>query len=298
MRLQDKEIKRFHTKDLHYLSIWWLNNQGFGAARLAREVTDAWIQKKWSLGGVSFTSEAPELSDKEIESIPGGKASLGHWDTISWEVLERTNAGMTIKVDEDKYWRGQGGQISQQYDNLKSKHQELISLSQQSGSTGEQGSKEGAVAEEESGTGENPPATLDSLAKLEELHGIVVKSPSEVSNIELVLCKDDTIWAVCSQDKVIGKHIVLAGFGTGIWVPEGESEPGVDFKLDSDKTLVQLDESSFSSEAQGVTTLSLFKLLVRAEKEKGLTEHRLRSASRTATCRVAVTALRSRSRPP
>ena len=120
-----------------------------------------------------------------------------------------------------------------------------------------------------------PLLTLDSLAKLEELHGIVVKSPSEVSNIELVLCKDDTIWAVCSQDKVIGKHIVLAGFGTGIWVPEGESEPGVDFKLDSDKTLVQLDESSFSSEAQGVTTLSLFKLLVRAEKEKGLTEHRL-----------------------
>ena len=77
MRLQDKEIKRFHTKDLHYLSIWWLNNQGFGAARLAREVTDAWIQKKWSLGGVSFTSEAPELSDKEIESIPRGQGILG-----------------------------------------------------------------------------------------------------------------------------------------------------------------------------------------------------------------------------
>ena len=117
--------------------------------------------------------------------------------------------------------------------------------------------------------------TVDSLAKLEELHGVLMKSASEVSNTELVLCKDDTIWAVCSQDKVLGRHVVLGGFGTGQWVCEGESEPGVDFKLDSDKTVVQLDESSFSSDAQGVTSLTLFKLLVRGEKEKGLTEHRL-----------------------
>ena len=98
------------------------------------------------MGGAAFSSDAPELSDKEIETIPGGKASLGHWDTISWEVLERTNDGMTIKVDEDKYWRAQGGQLSEQYDNLKSKHQELIALSQQSGSTGQEGSKEAAEA--------------------------------------------------------------------------------------------------------------------------------------------------------
>jgi len=32
---------------------------------------------------------------------------------------------------------------------------------------------------------------------------------------------------------------------------------------------------SFNPEAQGVSTMSLFKMLVRAEREKGLTQHRV-----------------------
>ena len=78
------------------------------------------------------------------------------------------------------------------------------------------------------------------------------------------------------RNKVIPKGSVLAGFGTGQWLPESEVAEGVPFQVpEGDRTLVQLDESSFSAEAQGNQNLSIYKLLVRAESEKQLTDHRM-----------------------
>lgn len=108
MRLADREFKGgFNTKNLFYLSVGWLSKDGFGQARLTREVTDAWIQRKFKHGGQEYTTEAPDLSPQEIEGIPGGKASLGQLDEVKFEVLERTGDKMTIKADEHKYWMSQ-----------------------------------------------------------------------------------------------------------------------------------------------------------------------------------------------
>ena len=58
-------------------------------------------------------------------------------------------------------------------------------------------------------------------------------------------------------------------------MPEGEcSEGGVPFVCKDDRALVQIDESSFSTEAQGFSTLTLYQLLLRAESQKNITEHR------------------------
>lgn len=274
MRLQDRDIKSFGTKDLHYLSVWWLNAQTYGMARLSREITDAWISKKWSLGGVAYSTEAPELSEQEIDAIPGAKASMGQWDSIAWEVLERTSSGMTIRSDEDKYWRAQGGLLGEQYETLKAQHQQLIATQP---AAQERPSKEDEAASRSTGAagGDEEATTMESFAKLEEALGIKLKVTSELSNVELALCKDDSLWIISQQDKLIAKHATIGGYGTGQWVSQEDPEPGIDFVLDGDHAIIQLDEPSFNPEGQGVATMTMFKLLLRAEKEKGLNDHRI-----------------------
>ena len=121
------------------------------------------------------------------------------------------------------------------------------------------------------------PVEVESLSKLEQEHGVEIKIASEVSGCELILAKDGKgIWLLAGGNKTIPKGTVLAGFGTGQWLPESEVSEGVACQvLDGDRTLVQLDESSFSSEAQGNQNLTIYKLLLRAETEKQLTEHRM-----------------------
>lgn len=149
-----------------------------------------------------------------------------------------------------------------------------------------QSSAVAVVAAEGQATTEEPTSTparptfveVESLSKLEETHGgIELKVNSEAGGVELILCKDGTIWLLCGQNRTIPKHSVLAGFGTGQWLPEAEcTDGGVPFAVPhGDRTLVQIDEASFSTEAQGNQTLTLYKLLLRAETEKQLTEHRV-----------------------
>lgn len=263
---------------MHYLSIWWLNSQSYGAARLSREITDAWIAQKWELGGLRFTPDVPELSDAEVASVAGGRAALGQLDEIQWEVLERSGDKMIIKRDEEKFWAAQAGHIGETFNALKNQHAELIGRSCSSGRDEQENSGDSGTA---SNTGPSTESSadrteLESIAKLEELRGIDAKVPSEVANVELVHGKDNSIWLISGQDKTLGKHVILGGVGTGQWVPEGEAfEESIPFKMDSDRTFVQLDEGSFANEAQGVSTLTLYKMLHRAETDKGVTEHKI-----------------------
>ena len=85
------------------------------------------MPEKFKHAGQEFTSDAPELSNQEIEAVPGGKASLGQLDQIKFEILERTTGDkLSIKADEHKYWNSQGGEISETYNQLRAKHLELI----------------------------------------------------------------------------------------------------------------------------------------------------------------------------
>lgn len=275
MRLQEREFKGgFNTKNLYYLSVSWLQKDQFGAARLCREVTDAWCQKKFKHAGQEFTSDAPELSNQEIEAVPGGKASLGQLDQIKFEILERTTGDkLSIKADEHKYWNSQGGEISETYSQLRAKHLELIG--QQNSIAGPEDPST-APPVETNVEDESGDVTMESLAKLEEKHGVEQKTTSEVNNVEILRCKDSSVWLLSSQDKTLAKHTILGGYGTGQWVPDSDDSPGVPFSIpEGDKTTIQLDEVSFNPEAQGVSTMSLFKMLVRAEREKGLTQHRV-----------------------
>ena len=116
----------------------------------------------------------------------------------------------------------------------------------------------------------------ESLAKLEESPGLELKVASEISGVDLILGKDKSLWLYSSSaDKMIGKHVQIGGFGTGQYVP-AEGEEGLEFKLpQGDKTLIQLDETSWKQDGSGTSVISLFKLLLMCENEKNITDHKI-----------------------
>lgn len=167
------------------------------------------------------------------------------------------------------------GDIKAVYDSLREKHMELVGANLLPSDATESSAGE-------TGSGSVPSLServeLDSFSKLEELHGVDIRVTSELAQIELILAKDKSIWILSSQDKNIGKNVVLGGFGTGSWASEAEAteaDATVPLNIDSDKSLIQLDESTFAQEGQGVSTLSVYKLLIRAERDKGITSHKM-----------------------
>ena len=273
MKLAKEDYKGgFNTENLYYQSIWWLNKDSFGHSRLMRDVADSWLNGRFEHGGHKFVLETPQLTDQELEAIPGAKASLGALDGLTFKVLERQGSKMVIKQDEHKFWTSQGGDLTSQYQELREKHEELI---------GRDVPVARAAMPADSGDPPAPPpsnasdqVTLESLSKLEQDLGIENKVPSEIGGIEVVLAKDGSIWLLGSNEKHIPKNSQIGGFGTGQYVPESDGSEGVAFSMPSDSTTIQLDEASFG-DGQGITHMSLFKLLVRAEREKGITSHSL-----------------------
>ena len=177
-----------------------------------------------------------------------------------------------------RFFSAQTGDIKSEYDNLRENHLNLV------GRQAEHQVRARADGDNESESQAAPPATatagvqLESLAKLESDIGVETRVPSEVSNVELIKAKDGSLWLLSSQSKTVGKHILLGGYGTGQWVPSSEcTDPGVPFEVPhGDKTPVQIDETTFGPDgAQGVSTLSIYKLLLRAETEKHVSEHRV-----------------------
>ncbi|CAK9014735.1 Uncharacterized protein SCF082_LOCUS12453 [Durusdinium trenchii] len=262
-------------ENLYYQSVGWLSKEPFGHARLEREITEAWIQRKFEHGGHKYACDPPELTQAEIEGIPSATAAMGNLDKVEFEVLERINDKMMIKSDEHKFFSAQTGDIKSEYDNLREQHLDLV------GRQAEHQVK--AKADEDNSQSQPvPPAAagvqLESLAKLESDIGVEIKIASEVSNVELIKAKDGSLWLLSSQSKTIGKHVLVGGYGTGQWLPSNEcTEPAVPFQVpDGDKTPVQIDETTFGPEgAQGVSTLSIYKLLLRAETEKHVSQHRV-----------------------
>ena len=103
MRLANQELKGgFTTDQLYYHSVQWISKDLFGQARLTRDITDGWTQRRFEHGGHRFSMDAPELSEQEIASIPGAGARMGNLDTLQFEVLERLGDRMLIKTDEHK----------------------------------------------------------------------------------------------------------------------------------------------------------------------------------------------------
>ena len=267
----------FNTCNLFYQSIWFLNKDQFGAARLTREVVDHWLAGKLEFAGQKIGLNPPELSPDEVASVPGGTACANSLDTVSFEVLERSGGKMLIKSDENKLWLSQGGTITEDYKALHAKHMELIGSGIDVVESPQAPAETGGGGEGETTAGPTSPPCeeKESLEKLQESPGVEVKVASEISGVDLVLAKDSSLWLVASTDKVVAKNSQLGGFGTGQYVP-AEEEQGLDFLLPlGDKSLVQLDESSWKTDGSGTSVVTFYKLLVMCERDKNITDHKV-----------------------
>lgn len=103
MGLANQEMKGgFKTDMLFYHSVQWISKDTFGHTRLLREVCDSWTARKFEHAGHKFSMDAPELTVEEMDSIPGGRASVGNLDQMQFEILERVGDRMLIRSDEHK----------------------------------------------------------------------------------------------------------------------------------------------------------------------------------------------------
>eukprot|EP00438_Fugacium_kawagutii_P020691 Skav232340 [mRNA] locus=scaffold1704:535693:541139:- [translate_table: standard] len=278
MRLREQELKGgFNTMNLFYQSVSWISKEVFGHARLGRELTDARVNRLFEHGGHKYAVDPPDLTQAEIDSIPAAKAAMVSLDEMKFEVLERVNDKMMIRSDEHRFWLAQSGDIKAIYEELRQKHADLIGYQSQH-QVAALADADAASASASGSAEESPRVEMESVGKLEQEVGIDLRVSSEVANVELIKCKDNSLWLLSSITKTIAKHTVLGGYGTGQWMTQAEcAEPAVPFEIPAgDRTLIQLDEATFGGEgAQGITTLSIYKLLLRAETEKSITNHRV-----------------------
>ena len=222
LKVSNEKVGSLETSKLHYLSLNFLEEPSFGRARLQSELTDYWLDKKFEIGGLAFNGNAPQLTQAEIDRVPGAAAATGHVDKLRLEVCVRDGARIVIKPDEDRYWMAQGGSLTDEYVALKEDHKknyEKLLCSLMPGGTSGQGSEEQPAANETTAAAETgdagPPVEVDSLDKVKEAEKIEEELPSEVADISILRCASGKIYLLAKKDKLIPKHCQLGGFGTG-----------------------------------------------------------------------------------
>ena len=282
LKVSNEKVGSLERSKLHYLSLNFLEEPSFGRARLQSELTDYWLDKKFEIGGLAFNGNAPQLTQAEIDRVPGAAAATRHVDKLRLEVCVRDGARIVIKPDEDRYWMAQGGSLTDAYVALKEDHKknyEKLLCSLMPGGTSGQGSEEQPAANETTAAAETgdtgPPVEVDSLDKVKEAEKIEEELPSEVADISILRCASGKIYLLAKKDKLIPKHCQLGGFGTGAYVSTTDPAPGVMWNVDFDRSLVQIDDSTIRQDASSISTMSLYKLLITLEKTKRITEHRL-----------------------
>ena len=264
----------FCTRNLYYHSVSWLSKDQYGAARLLREVADAWVSQRLEHCNQKFSRDEPSLTQAEIASIPGGSSSMAGLDSVHFTVLERQGSKMVIKGDEDVYWTSQVGPYAEEFNTLKSQHQDLLARECPNLAATEPAPTASAQVIEQTGTAGGEPSfeTAESLEALKEKIGISHQIPSECSGVEILVGKDNTLWLYAANEKkLVPKHSQLGGYGTGQYVPTANDENGVEFSITSDTDIVQLDMATFRTDGSGISTMSMYKMLLLAEQEKNAT---------------------------
>lgn len=70
----------------------------YGLARVENVLVDAWMEKRLVVPGVEFVSQPPELSQEELERIPGGLAASGQLDKLKLTVTERGGLSQPLAI--------------------------------------------------------------------------------------------------------------------------------------------------------------------------------------------------------
>lgn len=90
MRLGSAAICNLPSERLFYMSIHTDQNvYEYGLMRLENTLIDAWMEKRLLVPGAEFSDTLPELTDVELQQIPGAAAASGQLDKLKLTVTER-----------------------------------------------------------------------------------------------------------------------------------------------------------------------------------------------------------------
>ena len=278
--MKGDKVGNLDPSKLHYMSLSFIDETDFGKARLAVELTDYWLDSKFDMPGCAFKPEAPRLTAAEMEKVPGAAIATGNVDRLKLEVCAREGARIVIKSDEDRFWKAQGGTITEEYMALKQDHeqhyekllQNVIQPRTGAAQTSAEGSPEAVPIED--GQPESSLIEIESYDKLKETETIAEEVGSEVPEVTLIRTESGKLFLFSKKDRSLTKHLQLGGFGTGGYVSTVDG-PCVQWNVTSDKSMIQVDDSTLRSDATSVTVMSLYKFLVTLEKTKRITDHKI-----------------------
>ncbi|CAJ1434150.1 unnamed protein product, partial [Effrenium voratum] len=274
----------FDFHHLYYLSLHLLDNKtsaDFAQARVLCECLDCWLAKRMVYAGIAYNDAEASLSEAEMAAIPGSEV-LRSVDTLKLKVTIRKGSAVEVHPDQIKQWQAQGGPLSEEFEQLLQRHnatyKDLLATSgviKDGALTSE--SQDIVPVDDEAKTDPEPSeavVTFESLAELEAKDPIKHRSQSEVGDVELLRGNSGQTYLLAKKNKTLPRHTVIAGFGTGKFIPAAVEEEGVAFDYPKgDKTLIQVDHSSISPENTNTEVMSVYRYLVLLERSKKVTKY-------------------------
>ena len=278
--MKAEKIGRLDPGKLHYMSVSFIDDAEFGRARLMSELAEYWLDRKLDIAGLGFNEPQPTLSPEELAKVPGAEVAMGgSVDKLKLEVCVRDGLRVLIKPDEDRYWSAQAGEIGEQYALLKSDHilnyESMLEDVVQKANSTDKGKAEVKAPEDGEGQDAELPKyeSLDALRAAEKVEEEVV---SEVPDVTVLRCESGKVYIMATKkEKLLPKYSQLGGFGTGAYIAASDPQPGVSWNVTTDKAICQVDESTLRTDANSISTMSLYKMLVTLEKTKRVSEHKL-----------------------
>jgi hypothetical protein len=90
MRLGSAAVCNLPSERLFYMSIHTDQSvYEYGLMRLENTLIDAWMEKRLLVPGAEFSDTLPELTDAELQQIPGAAAASGQLDKLKLTITER-----------------------------------------------------------------------------------------------------------------------------------------------------------------------------------------------------------------
>lgn len=193
-------------------------------------VRNAIVPKVWLLTFVVTYLSAPLSLPEEMSEIPGGDC-IKSIDNASLEVLVREGTKMVIHRDQVKQWTNAGSDYEKEFEAIRSRHAESfqnslssVISSQATGQSSQalvavQDDEDAApIAQSEVAGAEQPqaaPVAFESVDKLDAVDKIKIRINSEVTSVELLKTESGKVFLLCDKAKVVPKHALLGGFGSG-----------------------------------------------------------------------------------
>ena len=117
------------------------------------------------------------------------------------------------------------------------------------------------------------PAKFESLEDLNKEDAITEKHSIDQGDVEVLIGQSGHTYLISKKGRSLNKHILISGLGAGRYVPQDSPDPGLNFDVENDKSIVQCDMSGVDPNNSAIDTLGLYRYLLLLERMKKVTKY-------------------------